>query len=573
LSEARIAELEAKVSALGELVARLGVRIAALEEARGQAGQSPASASHTSAAAQASGPALLAAALPLGGRTLLVLAGAFVLRALTDWGATPGWRGVALGLAYAIASGALAARSATAASATAHGVSALLVACPLLFELVARLHLAGPAAATAALAGVATALLLLSWRRRLHSLAWLAFAGTSATALALMFQSERTVPGALFLAVLGVETAWLGYARGWRALRWLAAATADLCALGVAVRSLSPFSAEGPRLAMVCLAMILALTLLSLAARTLLLRAGAGPFEVAQTAGAVGSGLGGAALIAAHTATPATFFGAVAAACGAAAYAAAFALRGRERQGLSDFPFFAGVGALLCLSGTALALGPGARAAVWAALAVAAAALAGRPGRQSLSVHAAVYALGSAFAAGLPALCAASLLAAPGVGWPAVTWTAALAVAAAGASALLGAGSLRGGASPVARLAGLLLLLLAGAGAAGMAASWLVPLARGGPGGEASRGVAGAARTVILVATALLLALTGWRAAWREAIWLAYAALGLTGLKILLEDLPGGRPATLVVSFGVYGAALLLLPRLRSARAKRSPAP
>lgn len=560
----RIADLEARVSTLSDLVARLGDRLAALEGARNQA--VPTAAGQPAGdAAQAPGSALLAAALPLGGRTLLVLAGAFVLRALTDWGVTPGWPGVALGLTYAAAFVALASFGAGPASATAHGISALLVACPLLFELVARLHLAGPAVATAALAAVATALLLAAFRRRLHFLAWLAFGGSTATALALMFQSERAVPGAIFLAVLGVETAWLGYARGWRTLRWMAAAAADLCALGVAVRSLSPFTAEGPRAAMACLAVLLALSLLSLAARTLLLRASAGPFEVAQTAGAVGAALGGAALISAHTATPATLFGAVVAACGLAAYAAAFTLRDREPPRPTNFAFFAGVGALLSLSGTALALGPEARAAAWGALAVAAAALARRPGRQGLSAHAAAYALGSALAGGLPALCAASLLSAPGSGWPTVPWTVALALLSAGASILVAGGGLRSGASLAARPAGLLLLLLVSAGAASIAAARLVPLVLATP------GAAGAVRTVILVLAAVALAFIGRRAAWREASWLAYATLGLTGLKIVLEDLPGGRPAALVVSFGVYGAALLLLPRLR-ARASRSPA-
>jgi len=564
LSVDRIADLEARVSTLSDLVARLGDRLAALERARGPAVPA-ATGQPADDAAQAPGSALLATALPLGGRTLLVLAGAFVLRALTDWGVTPGWPGAALGLAYAATFGALAAFGAGPASATAHGISALLVACPLLFELVARLHLAGSAAATAALAAVATALLLASLRRRLHFLAWLALGGSTATALALMFQSERAVPGAIFLAVLGVETAWLGYVRGWRTLRWLAAAAADLCALGVAVRSLSPFTAEGPRAAMACLAVLLGLSLLSLAARTLLLRAGAGPFEVAQTAGAVGAGLGGAALISAHTATSATSFGAVAAACGLAAYAAAFTLRDRDRPGPSNFPFFAGVGALLSLSGTALWLGPEARAGAWGALAVAAAALARRPGQQSLSVHAAAYALGSALAAGLPALFAASLLAAPESGWPTVPWTMVLALLSAGASACIAAGGLRGEAPLAARLAGLVLLLLVGAGAASIAAARLVPLALAAP------GAAGAVRTVILVATAVILAFLGRRVAWREATWLAYAALVLAGLKIVLEDLPGGRPAALVVSFAVYGAALLLLPRLR-VRASRPPA-
>jgi hypothetical protein len=36
----------------------------------------------------------------------------------------------------------------------------------------------------------------------------------------------------------------------------------------------------------------------------------------------------------------------------------------------------------------------------------------------------------------------------------------------------------------------------------------------------------------------------------------------LGGLKLLLQDLREGRPATLVLSLALYGAVLLLAPRL-----------
>jgi hypothetical protein len=53
--------------------------------------------------------------------------------------------------------------------------------------------------------------------------------------------------------------------------------------------------------------------------------------------------------------------------------------------------------------------------------------------------------------------------------------------------------------------------------------------------------------------------------AWRfvEGGWLVYPLLGLTGMKFLLEDIRVGRPATLVVSFALYGLALVVAPRLR----------
>jgi hypothetical protein len=561
----RISELEARVLTLSELVARLGARLSALEADLRQNAAASAPAVSSAGAADP-GPALLSAALPLGGRTLLVLAGAFVLRALTESGLTPGWLGVALGLAYALAQAALAERAGkagAAASATAHGLSTLLVAFPLLFEVVARFQLVGPAAATAALAAVTAALLLVAHRWRLQALAWMAVAGSVFTALALMFQTDRAAAGAIFLALLGLETAWLGYARGWRGLGWAAAAAADLCALGVAVRSLSAYSEEGPRTAMGVLAVLLALALASLAARTLLLRRAAGAFELAQVAGAVGASLGGAALIAARTPTSAAGFGAAAAACGVAAYVAAFTFRKRRPEDGAGFPFFAGVGALLVLSGTALALDRGTLAPGWAVLAVASAALARRLGRRSLAAHAVAYAWGSAVAGGLVALSLDALLASPGGGGAPVRWEAIAALGASAASAWLAAAAAEARTAWAARLPSLALLLLTAGGAAGVAVAWLLPAVAGTAGEAAGRGSAAAVRTAVLVAAAVLLAWIGRRRAWREAAWLAYGVLAATGVKILAEDLPGGRPAALVVTFGVYGAALLLVPRLR----------
>jgi len=65
-----------------------------------------------------------------------------------------------------------------------------------------------------------------------------------------------------------------------------------------------------------------------------------------------------------------------------------------------------------------------------------------------------------------------------------------------------------------------------------------------------------------------------WKSAWMgrskrfvEWGWLLYPVLAATGLKILLEDFPRSRPATLFLALAVYGCALIFSPRLR-----RSPA-
>lgn len=573
----RVSELEAKVSTLREQVASLAERLSVLEAGSSQAARGPAARKEVLRAAAAlpagdqptaavPGAGLLGAALPLGGRTLLVCAGAFVLRALTDSGTTPGWLGVTLGLAYALVFILFADRAARAdasVSATVHGASALLIAFPLLYESVTRFRLVSPAVAMGATALVASALLLVAFRRRLEALAWLAAAGSVATAFALMFGSDRMAPATLFLVVLGVECLWLGYVLEWRGLRWPVAALADLCALGLAIRAVSPYAQEGPRAAMLVGAMLLALYLVSFAVRTILLHRSVVAFEVVQTGAAIGAGLGGAAIIATHTTTSAAGFGVVAAACGATAYAVALAFRERRPQDRANFPFYTAVAVLLMMSGTALALRRPAVALTWCGLGIASTALMRRLGRRSLAAHAAIYAWGGAIAAGLTSLSTEALFVAVTRSW--APWNAMAVVVLGTAAACVWLGARAGpeaGATWVSRLPQLALVLLVALGAVGLAAAALVPLFAGMPGAGGSPGTAGAVRTAVLVVAAVLLARAGRGERWREAGWLASAMLAVTGFKIVLEDLPLGRPATLVFTFGLYGAALLLVPRL-----------
>jgi hypothetical protein len=75
-------------------------------------------------------------------------------------------------------------------------------------------------------------------------------------------------------------------------------------------------------------------------------------------------------------------------------------------------------------------------------------------------------------------------------------------------------------------------------------------------------GLVATVRTALLVAAILALALAGRIWAFAEGAWLVYPLLVLTGLKFLLEDVRTGQPATLFVSFALYGLALIVGPRL-----------
>ena len=115
------------------------------------------------------------------------------------------------------------------------------------------------------------------------------------------------------------------------------------------------------------------------------------------------------------------------------------------------------------------------------------------------------------------------------------------------------------------------LLVVLAASAAGLIIGWIAPAVAGAPGAGADAGTVATVRTVVLALGALVLAATGRFDTWAEARWLAWPVLGLAGVKMLVEDLPRSRPATLFLAFGLYGAALILVPRLRR-RAQAPPA-
>ena len=74
-------------------------------------------------------------------------------------------------------------------------------------------------------------------------------------------------------------------------------------------------------------------------------------------------------------------------------------------------------------------------------------------------------------------------------------------------------------------------------------------------------------RTVVTCGLALAMAYAGSHWKRGELGWVAYAAIGLGALKLILEDLRFGNAGTLVVSLLAYGAILVALPKVVGARA------
>ena len=564
-------DLDARLEDLAKAVERLEGRVAALEKAPPAARrQAAAQARPAEGGEQPWDSGQATRALSLGGRTLLVLAGAFVLRALTDSGRIPAWMGVGLGFTYAgiwIVMADRAGRAGQTLSAAFYAISVVIIGFPLLFEGATRFKLFSPLGAAAVLTALTAVALLLAARRGLQVLAWVVSLGGIATALALMASSGRLVPGSLYVILLGVATLWIGYVRDWTILRWPVAIVADLLVVLVALHATDRASAEGPGLALLVQAVLVACFLGSFTTRTLYMGRKVLPFEMVQTAAVITVGIGGAVWVAIRSGMGQVGFGVTSVVFGVASYAVAFAFVERRQKIKENFYFYTSVAIVLLLAGTALVLREPARSLTLAILALGFGFLARRRQSRTIATHSAIYALGAAFGSDLLVRSATAIFVGSAVDWrPGATVVVVLFVIA--GSAWMASRVAR--TNVLEQLPPLLVYLALAVAVSGVAVAWLAPFVTG-TGADSSPGALATLRTVALVATAVAVAWLGRQAALSEAGWLAYPLLGITGIKILLEDLSRGRPATLILAFACYGLGLIVVPRIRAAARVSAP--
>ncbi len=497
------------------------------------------------------------------GRSCLVLGGAFLIRSLTDSGTLPMAAGASLGLAYAIAWILLAGRAAgrgQAASGAFLGITAIVIAYPLIAETTTRFKVFAPSGASAALVALTALCLAVAWRANLPLLAWAALLAAAGVSFALSLVTGAVESFAAALLLIGVAAAWLAYGRRqWRGPRWLAAVAADLLMLWAALRlAPGPQPSAEPEIS-VSLFLLLAFALPFLymgtfALRTLARRQDVETFDVLQTIAALTIGLGGAALAVRHVQDAQPTLGASAVGIAAGCYGIAFvfvARQGRRR----NFLFYATLALLLTLCGSALMTGGTALSVLWSVLALAAAALAARFERLTLAFHGALYCLAAAWQSGLFAASADAFLATPAAAWAPFSAPAIGVLAASLCCLLLFARVKEETRTAWWRVPRLALSVILAFGAGGLAVAGL----RGLAGADAA--ALAALRTAVLASAALPLAALR-RAHRPELGWLSYTVLIVAAGKLLVEDLPGGRPATLFVAFAFYGAALLAAPRL-----------
>jgi hypothetical protein len=520
--------------------------------------------------------------IPLVGRTLVVLGGAFLLRAITDNALVPAVAGAAAGLLYAAWWLVQADRSAAAGlrqSAVFHGFATATIVYPLVWETTARFGLLGPNTAGAALLFFLGLGLAVAWRRDLWEIAWSLTLFSVVAAIALAIGTREFLPFTLVLLIAAVAVELLAYRDRWLGLRWPVALGLDLSVLMLTSVSLNAFGQQAGAAAVapgavIAVCMLLPLLFLgSIAARTLLRGCPITPFETTQAAAALVLGFSGAVRVGSASGTDPIFVGIIGLALGAACYAAALTFIDRRSGRGRNFYSYTTLAGLLVLAGSFLILSGVTLALTWSALAIVAIGLGGRFDRITLKFHGAAYLGAAATISGLIACAYRGLMADPTGTWerakPVSLAVTLVAVTCYGILVTTRREALQRWFELLPRaFVGAVFVWSVGGITAGWASAPIIDAA----GSETGPAFVAAARTAVIAILAVTLAWIGRRWSLQELTWFAYPLLAAGGAKLLWEDLHYNQPVTMFLALALYGGALIVTPRvLRTSRSEASP--
>ena len=570
----RLKKLEEAVETLEAAVTRQDSRIAALE---GGIRETPTIAEDATEAVEPVDPSpealhdqwpisAVRGTPALVGRSLLILAGAFLLRALTEAGTFANTTGVILGLAYAaswIIAAATAARKGARGSAGFFAVCAALIADPLIFEASTEFGVLSPTGSAVLLTVITAAGLFVASRWGLQESAWVFVVGAMGTGATLAVVRPPGEAATAVLVTLGLAALWVAGRHGWEFLRWLTAVGADVGVLRLTAMATVPGGPHGVDPPIVSLVVVLQAALLlgytgSSCARAIRGRNPVRLFDFLQTAAAWAIGWGGAVQIARARGAGIAGLSVFALLVGLAAYAGAFGAVDRRQGKNRSFFYLSSLGLALVLLGLPGTIGSSS-AVVWAVLALIAATAGSHWDRVTLRAHAALLLVAAWIASGVAAEVAGDL--SGQAGFDAVPGAVAMIVAiltVITTAVVLFARRLKTS-GWVQRLPLTALLIMSGI----VAAATLVSVAAlVVPDSALWMG------TVALSALTVVAAVLASRWGIREAGWIVYPLLALTGLRVVLTDLASGRTVVFVIALTAYGAALIFSPKLL-----RSPRP
>jgi hypothetical protein len=495
------------------------------------------------------------------GRSLIVLGGGFLLRALAESGAVPlGWA-VAAGLLYASVWIFMSQRRAADGAVTNslfHGLAASLIAFPLIYEAAVKFKIISPSGAALLIAGIAFLTLWVASRWSLHALAWVTVILAIVTSLFLVMATRTIVPFAYVCLAVSVAAAWRGYEYEWHLLRWPLAVFANVLMLNMSMAVLMKWSGDGAGAAVTAQLLLFGAYFAMFATRRLIYGAPPDLFEVFQTSGALVCGVGAALWLAAASGSG-TVVAVVSLGFAALCWAAAYVWpRGKESAAHALYAWTA-----LVLATAALPLAGGRLALAATALAGALGyALHARSTGERLSTHlAAAWLSIAAISSGLVAFFAAAILA-PAAAFPAMLSPMAAAVTAGAAAAWWTASKCRDSGGGGVRASLLVVLALTTAAVAGIA---IVAISAAMQLASAPQ-LLSLVRTLALAAIAVAAAASARLPLFRDAALLVTPILAIGGLKLIFEDFRIGAASTLFVSLAAYGIALIVAPRMKRHR-------
>ena len=493
------------------------------------------------------------------GKSMLGIAGAYLLRAVAESGSFPKLAVITLALAYAgmwLVWAARVPRDARLAR-TVYAATSALILTPMLWELTLRFQFL-PSFITAALLAVfVVAATALSWKRDLAAVMWVAVISALASTLGLLVATNDPAPFVSALLVMACAIEIAAYSNHAHALRPLVAVAADLAicttlyiyAVPESARSSYPLVSSGTLI-------LLASTLfvvygVSVSLRTVLVQRRITTFEITQLVIAFLTAAVG--IVRFDPSDGALIVGAACTLLSVGSYAVTFLVFDGAAE-TRNYHVYATWSAALLLAGSFLTLPTTALGLCLSAAAIIATIVGCRTGRLTLEFHGLIYLLAAGFASGLLRYAGLALAGtfptAPG--W--LVWSVALAAVICYAIG----GSYRGEQWPY-RLLELISAILAVSAALTFLVSLLVWVAAFGM--VLAPAHVAVIRTLITCSVALALSFSGSRWQRLELIWLAYGMLALVTAKLLFEDIRQGHPALIAISIFLYAVTLITIPR------------
>jgi len=507
---------------LRQEVHRLALRVDALEH-------------HTVYHAEGAAPATVTSqefampdAIPVLGKAVLALAGAYVLRALAEASSVPSGIVVGFAILYAFAWLIFAQRSAKTSvlAGATYSLTAALILSPLLWESTVRFHVLPSLVAAAVLVVFAA----------IGAGAPVTTIASIVTALALMIATGDLVPFTLALLAIAAMAQMHGRIR---VPAMIVAALGVCIVVFIVTRPAGVPENYRPLGQPVSVALCWLLFTISAAGigwRAVWHRATITVFEIVEVIVTFLLAADGTMLITQGQAAPA--LGAFCALACAACYFTAF-LKFPESPGRNHH-VFAAWGAVLGIVACWLILPDWWLTPVWGAAAVVATLTRTR----TLAIHGELFLLAAGIASGIPQALMNAFAGASVDSPTAAMWFFTLAAAACYALSYRTQLGVVPAVIAAPSLAALLIMIV-----------------------KPSPALLPTARTLVTCALGLVYALTGSHTRSREMFWIAYAAVALGSLKLLLVDFRQSHPAALAVSLLCYGGLLLLIPRL-SARSQ-----